>query len=224
MSTLFKHKHNKIDQKFVYLVYGYNRRILKDIPDEVSNVCLLFYFEYDAWDKQWIHQDIKLIDATTIEKTKRSSRNAFLTKEFESGQHEWTFKVIRIDKKQDVSEECNRITIGIFDINACKILPLKSHFMDEQGQTESNTVTINFMNKNDGHELEAGDIIKMFVDFDKLQLKWTVNGIDYDPNEERDYAGWEEDRVNLSMPRTIAQSKYRAGVNLFVEGDSIQLL
>ena len=80
------------------------------------------------------------------------------------------------------------------------------------------------MNKNDGHELEAGDIIKMFVDFDKLQLKWTVNGIDYDPNEERHYPGWEEERADLSMPRTIAQSKYRAGVNLFVEGDSIQSL
>ena len=72
--------------------------------------------------------------------------------------------------------------------------------------------------------MEAGDIIKILVDFDELQLKWTLNGIDYDPNEEKDYPGWEDEQVNLSMPHTITQSKYKAEVNLFVEGDSIQLL
>ena len=54
------------------------------------------------------------------------SHNAFLTKEFESGQHEWTLKVIWIDKKRMYEKNAIELKLVFLKLK-CQITNLRNY-------------------------------------------------------------------------------------------------
>ena len=89
----------KVDERTKCLLFGYNRKHPQTIPIPITNLCLFYYFEHDKWNELLMHSEIELkSDNATIEKIgkHRASCNAYLSKEFESGKHEWKFKIINL--------------------------------------------------------------------------------------------------------------------------------
>lgn len=101
--------------------------------------------------------------------------------------------------------DANRITIGIFDVY--QGLPLNKLFFDP-----CYYAPVNKLNLNNNRLLRNGDIVEMFVDFDSMELKWKINGIHFKRWKRRNY------KIK------IHKSQFRAGINLFVPGDSVKLL
>ena len=207
MST-FKALLAKVDNRSKGLLFGYNRQHPSSIPSPITYLCLLYYFEYDKWRESLMGAPIKLKDDNvTIEHIgdKRISCNACLTNKWSSGKCQWKFKVMNLNKKESMSN--SRISIGIFEVTNDQQPPLHGR-LPVLGNYD---ITLNFKNQANGHVLEIDDIIEMFVDFDELNIKWKINGIDYSNN---------------SVRGTIAirPGKYIVAVNLFAPGDSIKLL
>ena len=194
----------KVDNRSKWLLFGYNRQH-PSIPSPITYLCLLYYFEYDKWSESLISSCIKLKDDNaTIEHIgdKRISCNVYLTNKWSSGKCQWKFKVINLNKKEWMSH--SRISIGIFEVSNNQQPPLSRRWGNY-------SITLNFKNQVNGRALEIGDIIEMFVDFDELNIKWKINGIDYSNYIKR-------------RKITIKPGKYIVAVNLFAPKDSIKLL
>ena len=218
-----------IDQKSKDLVVGYIRGIITNVPLDINNMCILYYFLMDEWDRNCIHENIKLIDNDTIEMSgSYQSCNAFLTNKVKSGKHIWKFLLNNFKIKQDSEDKyCSRITIGIFNTNLCKHPPLEDHFTfaeidnnnnikhtdesdeDEWLGTESRTgYKYTFNNWDDikkKDSLKEKDIMTISLDLDQLTLKFALNG-------------------NPVNDTKIKRATYRIGVNLFIAQDSVSLI
>ena len=202
----------KADTETEYLVFGYTRSIVDNVPDEVSNICLSFYFEYDQWDISLIHPSLTLKeDQVTIEHTDfiTQSANACLTKEFESGQHEWKFEIVKLNKDVRYNMKWARISIGIFDLNSDE--SAKNH-MEHLRLFKSNYQVISRRNLTNNRDLQIGDIVEFSVDFNRglSRFQWKINDINFSDNHHVIFV-WNP-------------SKYRVAVNFYVPGDSIKLL
>ena len=203
----------RIDQRTEYLIYGHNREIMRNIPRDINEMCLLYYFEYEEWDKQNIHKEIELkSDNVTIEKINgNESVNAYLLRQIDSGINEYKFKVIKLKKNYPM--HWNRITVGVlYEGKKYKQLspPLKDHL---SYRPKSKQIYCNQYCRNRQSFLKVGDIVTIIIDMNERTINAKINDIQYSPkNSTKIY------------PRSIKGEKYRVGVNLFVEGDSIQLL
>ena len=95
----------KVDKRTKSSLFGYNRKHPRNIPIPITYLCLLYYFEYDKWNKSLIDPAIKLKDDNvTIQHIggpngKHASSNAYLANQWSSGQCQWKFKVINLVKK-----------------------------------------------------------------------------------------------------------------------------
>ena len=179
------------------------------IPDLIEHLCLAYYYNDHNWDTKYIFETMKLKN-NIISLTTQGSCTAFLNNIIYSGKHYWRFKIISCRDGYEGS-----ITIGIWNIK---------DKLDNSGQRPIDT---NFtygmsssygLRANIGKKIHIGysqkyaipckrnDIIDMYVDFDKLELKFSINEIDY------------------GIAYNITQGNYIAAVALYHEVDSVKLI
>ena len=199
------------------LVHGYVRNVTHNVPKEIIRICVLFYALYDDWDKNAMNEGIILKKHGIIEMSQnKESMNAYLTKEFDSGYNYWEFKVISLNTQY--MQHSDTITVGIINVDPktgfdSTNLPLECHWTTDTDGKGSSICCNSLME--DGTRLKEGDIIKLIVDMDKLQLNIHINDNQYTQKKVRS---------GLMLPRKIERSRYRVGVNLFIKRDSIQLI
>ena len=203
-----------IHARIQLIVYGYfreHRQFLFGndesvaVPPLIIHICLLFYY-YDTWDKQYIGKELQ-IDADNPDIVRYPDGNnthmynsAFLTRVCDSndgGIYYWKFKLI--------SMQCVWNIIGVWKVEENKIPPRNTYFTNGKdvayGLCLTNgklvkVATGGSTNKLYADPIKANDIIEMYLDFDNMELRFTINNKDY------------------GKAFDIAKSKYRAAICL----------
>ena len=217
----------KIDQQCIDSVFGYirnaqklfinDKRIYYTIPISINHICALYYASYfDKFYKWSIGKRMILSkNKLTIIQKKTGFNSAFLTKIIDRGVYHWIFRLDVVSIPGVWST-----TIGIFDSDEQDDdddYPINKRFLEGYekgyGWSPCNAKLINTKtgickkdDKDYGIKCDQGDIIEMFVDMNKLELSYVVNGQDF------------------GVAFKIRDSYYQAAINLFCTGDSITLL
>ena len=209
-----------VEIKSNHTVFGFNREASNlfniNIPIPITSLCLSYYFMDDNWDKNCIGKAMEVCDNACLIKRGDSygGCTAFLSKEFDSGIHSWTFKIRHVWIDRWGESLSWQTALGIFP--ASKIPPqcvTNTAFIFSGGYGFCYRMgrSIDYHKKKYyrkyGKRCYVDDIIEMIVDCDKGEMRYRINGTEY------------ENAYNI-----IKHRKYRAAVALFCKGDSIQLL
>ena len=215
-----------INKKSVYAVTNYIRNAQSllpslsnnyyNIPDGIIKICILFFGNLYELDDEWISKNFEIINNQISVKmdTVCAYNYAYFTNIICSVQHEWTFRIKKIKTlghNHDFffgikSEQVAIQTIGHFDSAPTYYLMAVDKMVDQhQKEARIYNETENINNKY-GLWIKENDIVTMNVDFDKLELKYTINDID------------------CGVATKIKAGKYRAVIMMYDIGDSIQLL
>ena len=203
---------DKIDQKVQYSVYGFIHRIEKKlctiIPNIIIDLCLLFYFQYDEWSETDKSDNIHIENKIATQTANDKWDTIFLSNILSAGKHYYKFKIQR-DKRGSVLAD---LYIGIFPIKPPQLLPLTSYIstnigcyyiLPTLGYFRSNGKQIN-------HYFPAFEhgqtIIEMFIDFDVLEIKFSVNGKD------------------CGKADKIQKTEYRGAVSFYCQNSKCQLI
>ena len=216
----------RISDRHKLAVFGYIHTVQKLFPcgdsyyhihDLIKQTCTLFYASIHEWDTEFMGPNVQFIEKTnSIKHTKPSqSSSSFLKDKFISGVHHWRF---RIDKCKVVTNWTT--TIGIWKTKSDiidKWYPFCAAFTDNYHHEwyagygyEYNVGCLTYDGNGEreyGVKVEEGDIVEMYCDMNKLELRFSVNGTDY----------------GVAFAN-IEDTEYRAAVNLLEVGDMITLL
>ena len=202
------------------LVFGYIRneqksiKLSNDVPVDIIIECLKYYFITYVWDPNGYSTDRLQLnpDTNTITKIDKGTRDgtAYLLGILENnGIHEIQFKILQI------YYSAWRQTYGIYKVDDKIPLPLKDDF----ATLEKDSIAINNRGEkvicgsfhcesyNDCPPIKTGDIIDMIVDFEQAELRFRINGKDYE----------KVDDINPDY-------QYKAAVTLMVVDDVIQII
>ena len=215
-------KYNLVERKAKYLVSGYIRKTQNifpsniafyNIPSLVIQICTLFYFiGKDKWSKEYSHKNFEINGniLTKIKGNSYSQHTAFLNKIVYDGKHHWKFKLIKW--------EAIHLMIGIWKNN----VKITSDVMNSYPGKSKNTAYIFYagygcINNHDKHNSytrtgdygiqcsSTGTVIDMFIDFDELELSFSVNGIHYgvshhiDPGKYRGVVSFENKENQIEL-------------------------
>ena len=187
-----------------------------NIHDLIKQICTLYYASIHEWDPKYISGAIELNqEAKSIKHTQDSSSSStFLKDTFLSGIHQWRFKIDKCDE-----DDIWTSTIGIWKTRfgdppkdtgftfsndnssygfAYNIAALIDPESGESHEEEWNRY---------GKEVTSGDIVEMHCDMNKLELSFSVNGVDYGV-----------------AYKDIEKTEYKVAVNLYRSGDTVTLL
>merc|ERR1712228_378981 len=175
-------KKQNINQKTKDAVSGFIRHEFHaDIPNEIAQICLLFYAIIDRFDPKCVSSRITLNEETqTVTQFHYKKASCYLENIVESGRWEWKFQLVRT-----YTSSVRWAMIGIS--KAQKFLPMDTYFTigHNQGYGYSTsdgrktTVIGGYAAAPYGKKCVDGDIVEMILDFDELSLSFKVNGIDY---------------------------------------------
>ena len=154
----------------------------------------MFYYMAEFFDPDLMHSSIEYADKD--DKcciVGKANGNAYLNKIVSSGKHHWRFKLVHCYNSPEIGIANNDDTnkdAGIFtdDGSGYAYLTAYEVITDEDGTTDQD--------QHYGEECREGDIIDMYVDFEKFQIRYSVNDKDY------------------GVAFTIKPGKYRAAVSL----------
>ena len=185
MSTVFS-KLKDVDDRSRKITLGYIRRIERlissnhAIPMDIKNLCLIYYFIKEKWDKKLKHPSI-MIDGDSVF-NKHAQNSAFLSNIVDKGIAVWT---IRFDQ---IGTGRNWRTFGIRKVNTMKIDHNDFTYFEkrekgfsyiyDRGQLSSIT-NCGCYGDNYGTKCEVGDVIQMTLNMNDLTLSYQVNGKDY---------------------------------------------
>ena len=184
----------KVDRVSELLTFGYIRQysndlnVKYDIPTLIMQICTIFYYISDEWDKIMTSEQMKIFDNKWIKKG-GSWTNAFLQRIVDKNngyKHHWRFKIIK---------RVSWLFIGIFDVKFSK------ECVDENGRFNKTCIVGKYwgycfdavqrrvnINKHAtswtqagtyGIKTECGDIVDMYLDFKSLELSFAVNDVNY---------------------------------------------
>ena len=227
MSSLDLSKVKSIHLRIQQIVFGYFREckhtVFDDdesviIPTIIIHICLLFYYEYDRWECMG---DDLVIDENNADIVRfkdghpdYSYNSAFLSQVCDSekgGIYHWKFKLISMVYVWNI--------IGVWRVNDNELPPRNTYFTNggitayglclTDGELVNRTTGGGTIGPPYACAVKEDDIIEMYLDFDKMELRYTINNKEY------------------GKAFDIEKSKYRAAICL--EGDidengSVQLL
>ena len=195
------------------LVFGYIHDQFQDFLDDIIIECLKYYFEQDKFDQNGYDKTkMKYNEETnSMKQIIFSDASAYLLNIMEKKDlYSFKFKILKHDNKYGDWRQ----TIGIWRVNHDN----KSNIFDSDFSFDDGSFGLTNLGEilGDGQNgeysnycsgFDTGDVIEMFVDFDKLQLYFTLNG------------------KSLGKAADIdANHKYRAAISLSYKDDEIQLL
>ena len=227
MTTLDVNRLKYISKRSKYAVTHYIRSIQSslpsttnyyNIPEGIINICILFFGTIYQFDDEWKSQNLQLQnDTVSVKEDSHPAYNYIYSQNImSSGQHQWTFKIIKIKTESNnhdfffgIKEEGeDKQKIGWFSgkytptYYLMGIYPNKKKPKNTAAQIWSHTVKWDEY----GKYLEDGDIVTMCIDLDKWQLKYIINDKDY------------------GVAANIKIGSYRAVVMMYDLGDIIQLM
>ena len=207
----------KIEKRIVYVVNGFihesqellpANNVYYNIPELIIQICLIFYHIKEYWDPEWCNINFD-IDGNVISPNQQCGtyRTAFLYQCISKGAHHWQFKIL-------VKGPSNGIDIGICKTSQLS-MAVKSYFtrIKSNGYAYNCTGMVLYSiekNKNPSFNIKRcreGDIIDMYVDFNKAEIKFSVNDED----------------LGVAF-KDIAKSEYRAAVSIKNQKDKFELL
>ena len=174
----------QIDKRTIYLVSGFihqsqellpSKNVYYNIPELIVQICLIFYHIKEHWDEKWCKSNFN-IDGNIISAKKEcyTYRTAFLTQIVSNGFHHWKFKILAVPQ--------NGIDIGICKTSRMETA-VKTYFTHERRDGYAyNTVSALLYslegNKADSFNIkrcQKDDVIDMYLDFEKSEIKYSVN-------------------------------------------------
>ena len=193
MAAVNLNNYDEIDEKTKYLIFGFIRDAQKlfpsdvifyNIPTLINYLCALFYFVKDEWDETRIAAKYKILqDKVTLESSNETEwddeSSACMKNIAYSGKHHWKFKIIKWPKSEYIiigiiknDPELIEKVVGTF----LGGIPNSTYCLDLY-TTELNVhEKYSRWNKGYGVEGNEGDIIDMYLDLDKLELSYAING------------------------------------------------
>eukprot|EP01084_Bolivina_argentea_P209045 356180_1 len=222
--TFFQNLNNVNDQSKL-IVYGYLREFQNDtfyeisklnpyynVPEIVQNICLIYYHAYDKWDSQYIAKVHTLNEENQcIEHTGETSyRSSFCSTIVDYGKYHWKFKI------KHIPESGGWMVIGIWKTISMSKPPTNTYFTEGDSYKSGYGYVIPYAwitNATGGGkggaygvECKSGDIVDMFLNFDDLTLKYSVNDKD------------------MGVAFNITNTPYRAAIFTCDKGSAVELL
>eukprot|EP01084_Bolivina_argentea_P120790 214139_1 len=222
--TMDLHRIKQIDIKIRYLIFGYARESQKllpnntsywNIPELIKFTILSYYHIKDEWDKMNTDSSYIIVDdcITKGENTNvgkyGGDKTAFLKHMVSDGIYKWSFKIENMLQPG----KWNDFIIGIYstDLNFDKVR--EQSFCYESGiafvasKGQIFTAPCNYDAKRDyGVKCKNNDVIDMELNMNKLQLKFIINGTDY----EKAY--------------DLKSGKYKAAVYLYKTNSALRII
>ena len=182
-----QNRDEKVDK---LLVFGYiktiqlllNEKAINDkkifyvIPQSIIDLCFNFYHILEEYDTEFEFSgdDLTYSDDLSIVTT-NASCSIFFKRIFNSGQHHWKFKLLEAPTF--------RVEIGIWKINSgepkrdwfTSTTQAGYSFSPKYGQLNNMESPTSF-GDNYGERCNEKDIIDMYVDMNKLELSYSING------------------------------------------------
>ena len=179
-------KLNEIPQRNKDLTFGYVKECEKKnkstIPSMIKYLCLIYLNQNkDGFDVKFSHKDIK-IDGDLIKAVGIGRRcTTCLTNIINSGTHIWRFKCYELSECPDLIGIAKFMELddkfsGYFD---CALFKSTGYGWTSHGRLSDSIYCwgVPYGKAEDGWA--KGDIIEMKVDFNRLELSYKVNQVDY---------------------------------------------
>ena len=213
-------KFQEVDKNSEYAVFGYIRNIQKYfpqntsyyiIPEDIIQICTIFYFvDYDEWSAKY-KSDLFVINKNIIEKYERSQSNsAFLTNIVYGGKHHWKFKVLSCSSYLRFGIWKNSVPIYTHHLNSfignnpdtayVFYATYACLYLHKYGNSYTDNDTYGIRCKSDNMDID------MFIDFNKFELSFSINGKHY------------------GKAFKIDDDKYRAAISMDSKGAKIELV
>eukprot|EP01084_Bolivina_argentea_P098143 176410_1 len=207
------------NQQTIDLVHGFiresqlllsNESTFYNIPPLIIHLCLCYFYIRDRWSEILKGNDYTIEDDMLI-KIKGSYQSAFMENTMSSGVYHWKFHLIKYG-------EGSGLQIGIFKEKYNPETVLKDSIGDKKDTAyifRPTDPSIKYKSDNENKHIikaygtikcDEGDIYEMIADFDKLELKWCVNGVD------------------LGKAFDIEKCEYRAGVYMYSKGLKLKFI
>eukprot|EP01084_Bolivina_argentea_P232705 392153_1 len=215
MSTFELSNFDGIDEMSRFAVFGFIRRfqkiilssnIISNIPIPIYRICACYYYSGEYWDKKCCGNSFKIHGKILI-KTNKSYQTAFLSRVIKSGRHHWRFKLLSYPKPF--------LRIGIFKNNCDPKTAIYYTIPSDKYTAYCICLQVAYILKHEcknefankyATKCQQNDIIDMYLDFNILQLSFSINDVYY------------------GEAFQIDKCEYRAAINLLYAGTKIQLL
>ena len=217
---------DRIDQGTKDLVNGYIKSLQSsldedsiyrsNIPEIIKYNCIVFASMVpDKWHETLKGERMEIVDGDCIEITADAGdskwNSAFLENIVSDGIHHWRFQVevqkvllgmvIGIQQHDDKSEN------EMYIVNHQWVGDTYSYaWVAGCGRLNKNGMASVSEGRYGQHNVTAGDIIDMYLDFNKLELSYSMN------------------EQYLGKAFKIQKGKYRAAIEMFSKGEKIRLL
>ena len=198
MSALDLGRAKHIPSRFQRIVNGYlrisqslltnNNDSISIIPSIIFHICLLFYYDFDKWDSNAMGIDL-MFDETNANIVRYKGReyrqtynSAYLRRicnSEEGGIYHWKFRFINLNHIWNL--------IGIWKVTEDK--EPETHYFT-QGRDAAYALCVSdgkLVDRSHGGDsskqyscvCDNGDILEMYLDFETMELRYTINDQDY---------------------------------------------
>ena len=193
-----------------------------DIPMVIIHFVLAFFVIFEQWDPEWKGKEVDIQGSNhDIITTKKDGYSSVLCQNVvNQGKHQWTIKILKFVANKLGGQAWWRLVIGIVNIKTFDKHSLESYFSLNAYEFACNSNIYNggydkifksilgTESSNEyGQLCGTGDIIDIYLDFDKRTLSFGINNTNYGVAFEK-----------------IAEGDYRLAVSLTGIGTSLQLI
>lgn len=208
-------KLHKIDIRSKCLVYGYTRKIQREvlpkdipfyiIPPSIIDICLLYFHIFEQWNIKNKPDEIKVEGDVATSLENYTWCTIHLDKKISKGIYVWKFRI--------VNRASNCLLIGI--LRSDKITDYGSYIGHKElcaYAFDGGYASICDYNKknnwmtNYGEELKTGDIVEMHLDLVELSLSYVINDKSYGKSHD------------------IVKGEYIAAISFFFAEDAVEIL
>ena len=174
------------------------------MPIDIIYICAIYYDVIDEFDPEYTPNTFKIED-NILTKLKDGKHSVMLKKELNGGCHHWKFLLLKYSQsnltlsfgifktkqltKDSINEYCGKTPNCAYIFNVGFYHKLNDH--------NKKLVGFCLSKKRYGEKCTTNDIIDMYLDLDKLELSYAING------------------KNYGVAHNIDKCQYRACINMY---------